>query len=149
MLLSYGAFAQKVNVIKYSELAEMMSQENDTTYVVNFWATWCKPCMAELGSFETIDSTLRQNKVKVILVNLDFVNEVKSVQEMIDNRRIGAKVVLLNEPDYDTWINKISPLWSGAIPATLIINNDRKKRAFYEQPFDYQALTSEIKKTLK
>jgi peroxiredoxin len=144
--ISYEGFAQKIPIIKFNNLEEIMSQKNDTTYIFNFWATFCKPCVAELENFETIDSVLRQNKVKVILVSLDFVKEQQKLQEFIEKRKIKAKVLLLDEPDYDKWIDKISPKWTGSLPATLIINNTKNKKIFFEQTLDYQALTSEIKK---
>jgi hypothetical protein len=50
----------------------------------------------------------------------------------------------LNEPDANSWIDKVSPEWSGAIPATLIVNNYKNKKVFFEQKLEYSRLVKEL-----
>ena len=67
--------AQKPTVYKINELLNRINNDSDTTYVVNFWATWCKPCVAELPEFEKLHLDAKDNnrKTKVLLVSMDFV----------------------------------------------------------------------------
>lgn len=139
---SYITFAQKVVVIKFATLDSLL-QKNDTIYVINFWASWCRPCVIEMPYFDTLANDFRLNNVKVVFVSLDFKQDLDSVKKFVEDRKIKSPVYLLDEPDYDSWIDKISPKWSGAIPATLIIRGNKK--AFYEQSFDYQTLTEKVK----
>ena len=126
---------------------KILQKNNDTTYVVNFWATWCKPCVKELPYFEKINKEYADKKVKVILASLDFPNKVQSqVVPFIKKNKLHAEVILLDDADANTWIPKISEAWSGAIPATVIYKND--KRMFYEQSFTYKELETEIQKLL-
>lgn len=144
-------FAQKVQVIKFPALQKMMAQKSDTVLVVNFWATWCGPCVAELPYFETVSTRYAQHKVKVLLVNLDFISELKKkVIPFIAKRRIqSSTVVLLDEPNYNSWIDKIDADWSGAIPFTVIINMAKQERKVFERAFTQAELENELKQFIQ
>lgn len=129
----------------YETLEPLLYKEDDKTYVINFWATWCKPCVEELPAFEKLNATYKNQNVEVILVSLDFQNQIeKRVIPFIQENNIQSEVVIMVDPDQNTWIPKISEKWSGAIPATLIYN--KHKREFYEQSFTYELLQNELKK---
>lgn len=134
----------------YNAFKSFLEKDNDTTYVVNFWATWCAPCVAELPNFEKLGSEYKSQKVKVLLVSLDFQKQVeKSLLPFIKKRDLHSKVVLLSDPDANNWISKVDSSWSGAIPATIIYNNKKKLRKFYEKSFSYGELQDEIKPFIK
>ncbi len=120
---------------------------NDTTYVINFWATWCAPCIKELPNFEQLREKYSLKRIKVILVSLDFKNQLQSrVIPFVERHQLKSEVLLLSDPDANTWIDKVDPSWSGALPATIIIKG--AKREFHEQPFTYEELESLITKYL-
>jgi thiol-disulfide isomerase/thioredoxin len=138
----------QVPVYDYEGLQPLLQKQNDTTYVVNFWATWCKPCVAELPAFEEIHAKYQSQKVKVLLVSLDFMKNYHSrLLPFIAEKKIQSQVVLLNDPRSNEWIDKVSPQWSGAIPATLIYRNDH--RIFYERSFTADELDAELRKFIK
>ncbi|AXE19349.1 TlpA family protein disulfide reductase [Runella rosea] len=137
--------AQEVSVVKWKEIQDILSQSSDTTYIVNFWATWCKPCVAELPHFEEVQKNYKDRNVKVIMVSMDFAKDLTvRVIPFVSQHQLTGKVWLLNEPDANNWIDKISTEWSGAIPATLIVNNQKKKKVFFEQKLDYDRLVKEL-----
>lgn len=136
-----------IPVVSYSELAPLLQKKNDTTYVINFWATWCKPCIAELPYFEKINADYSEEKVKVILVSLDFPEKLESqVVPFIKKNQLKSHIVLLDDPDANNWIPKVDETWSGAIPATILYKNNARK--FYEQSFTYEELTTELQSIL-
>jgi thiol-disulfide isomerase/thioredoxin len=140
---------QVVKVIKLPELQSYLAQQDDTIRVVNFWATWCKPCVMELPHFLETYQEMKSQKVQFLFVSLDFVQDYeKRLAPFVKNRKMTAPVVLLDEPDYNSWIDKIDPRWEGAIPATLIVNNKTKLREFVNGELSKENLISKITKNL-
>mgnify|MGYP006275720043 CR=1 FL=1 len=121
----------------------LLHQQDDTTYVINFWATWCAPCVKEMPAFIKLEENYRHNKLKIILTSMDFGGNVnKRVRGFMNKHGIKSKVVVLDDPDSNSWINKVNSDWSGGIPATLIYN--KEKRLFFEKEFTYEELNHVI-----
>lgn len=125
---------QEVRVIDFEPLSNIMNMDNDTTYVINFWATWCKPCVAEMPYFEQLHEKYKNQKVKVILISLDFKSQLDNrVVPFVEKRNLQPEVMLLDAGDPNKWIDLVDPSWSGAIPATLFFKG--KNRLFVEDSF--------------
>ncbi len=106
---------------------------DDQSYIINFWATWCKPCVKELPLFEKLNNS-DLDGIKVILVSLDFKKQIESkLYPFLDKNKLKTEVLVLTDGDYNSWIDRIDPSWSGAIPATLFIKGD--KRFFVEKEY--------------
>ena len=139
--------ASAIKVLDFTQFENYLYQQSDTTYVINFWATWCKPCVDELPAFEKLNAEYQSKDVKVLLVSLDFPNHLETkVVPFINTNNIRSEVVILDDPDQNSWIPKVSEVWSGAIPATLIYNS--KSREFYEQSFTYEELETAVNKSI-
>ncbi len=141
--------ADGISIKSYNFLGvePMLATESDTTYVVNFWATWCGPCVKEMPHFEKLGEQYKSKKVKVLLISLDFPKQVsKNLVSFIKRKNIRQEIIHLDDPDANAWIGKVDPEWSGAIPATLIFN--RNSRKFYEQSFTYKELETALNELL-
>ncbi|PWG05290.1 TlpA family protein disulfide reductase [Polaribacter aquimarinus] len=145
-LLSCKEDFKKITSVKsydFNELKPLLTKNDDKIYVVNFWATWCGPCVKELPYFERINQEYAGKKVEVLLVSLDFPKQVeKRLIPFINKKKLQSKVILLDDVDEDFWIKAIDSNWSGALPATIIYN--KSKRKFYEQSFSYETLEKEL-----
>lgn len=132
ILFSFSLNAQVKEYKSFSDFEkDYLHPTNDTTYVINFWATWCIPCVKELPYFEELNKKYLNKKVKVVLVSLDFT--LKQVEAYATKKSLQSKIVLLSDSKTNSWINKVDPTWSGAIPITLFIKG--KKRMFYEKDY--------------
>lgn len=115
--------AQAISVIKFSELENLIHPANDTVVLINFWATWCKPCIEELPDFIELENQLKNTNIKFHYVSLDFKKNIpQSVIPFVEKQLLNKSVFLLDETDYNSWINKVEPSWQGSIPATVIVN---------------------------
>ena len=143
-VLQSHAFSQKINLITLDQLDKRIDNGKDTIYVINFWATWCGPCVAELGNFEKLNNNFPTEKLKILLINVDFKSKLKNtILPFLKRRKLKTEVFLLDEPDQQAFIDRVSKNWSGSIPATLFIKN--KKRNFFEKEFTYTELLNTYK----
>lgn len=121
-------------------------KNNNKTLLVNFWATWCKPCVEELPYFETIQKKYGDDNFEVLLVSLDFLEEYESkFLPYLKENKIVSKAYLLNYEDNKNWIDKVSAQWSGALPSTIIYSNEGKTTYFKEGELSLQQLDSLVK----
>ena len=142
--------AQSVAVIRFPELLKRLTRPTDTTYVVNFWATWCAPCVKELPNFERLRQANAGKKVKVLLISLDYASQLtKKVKPFVQQRELKSEVLLLNETDPNAWIDKVDAQWSGALPFTLIFNNKSKQRFAFERELSTAELTAALQQAQK
>jgi thiol-disulfide isomerase/thioredoxin len=138
----------EIPIYTFDEFEPMLHINDQKTYVVNFWATWCKPCIKEMPYFEELAQNYKDKDVEVLFVSLDFPRLLeKQVIPFVKENNIQSKVVLLDDTGANEWIDKVSAEWSGAIPATVIYNS--KKRNFYERTFDYSTLEKALLEVLK
>jgi thiol-disulfide isomerase/thioredoxin len=150
LVMPFSIHAQQIKTYAHFEdLEPLFQKENDTTYLINFWATWCKPCIEEMPAFQAINKKFRGQKFKMILVSLDFETQVESrLKPYIRENEIEAEVLLLTDSKTHIWIDKVNPEWSGSIPFTRIYNKDfdfsREGELTYEE-LD-KLITQNIKK---
>ena len=139
-MLSLAGFskAQTVNLLSVDQLENRLSKGNDTLYVVNFWATWCAPCVAEIPNFEKLQAAYRNQPLKVLMVSVDFRSKLESaVKPFVKRNHLQNEIFVLNEKNQQDYLGKISKEWSGALPATLIVNRQKNIRQFYQKKFTY------------
>ncbi len=139
--------AQQIRVIKFPELQEIIHSSSSSIQVINFWATWCAPCVKELPLFEKLNAENKES-IKITLINLDFADKLDRVKAFVDRKKMTADILLLDEIDYNQWIDKVDKHWGGAIPATLVINPQNGKRKFIERELEegeLEMLIEEVK----
>jgi len=140
LLVSLVISAQEVSVLKFSELQKKILLADADVTVFNFWASWCGPCLRELPHF---DAYADNENVKVYLVSLDFVKDLEKVKKLAQDKGLKSEVIFLNETDYNSYMEKVSKEWTGAIPATLFVLGSGKTQ-FYEKEFSKEELEKVI-----
>src|SRR5476651_177834 len=106
------AYAQ----VKPLDMAHLQKRVNnsDTVYVVNFWATWCGPCVAELPNFEKLQNTYKNKPLKVLLVSMDFQSKLKTeVVPFIQKHKYTTEAFLALRKNDQEWIDQVDKGWSG------------------------------------
>ena len=136
-----------IEVVDFDGLYSKIDLSVDKTYVINFWATWCAPCVKELPYFEEINKEFKDKNTEVILVSLDFPSQIESkLKPYLKKNKIKSKVMLLDDSKMNTWVPKVSEQWDGGIPATLSVNSSNYN--FYPKPFKKEELLIEINKAI-
>lgn len=141
---------QDVPKWKITELEEYIAK-SDTPIVINFWATYCIPCLKEIPYFEETIKKFNDKKekaVKLLLVSLDFKEEYSKIPGFAKKRKFNSPIVWLDETNADYFCPKIDAKWSGVMPATLFINNKKGHRSFFEEEMPKDKFEAEVKKIL-
>lgn len=139
LLSTIPAQAQKLRTMTTQAFLEELEQKDAGTILVNFWATWCGPCVEELPFFNQLAREYADEGVEFMFVSLDF-KEAPLLKFLEINEFEGEVIFLsdgLRDPD---WIEQMDPTWSGAIPATLALNFETEAKAFHEGSFTYEEL---------
>jgi thiol-disulfide isomerase/thioredoxin len=148
IIFTMHANAQELLRVKATDVEKIIA-ESKNPLIVNMWATWCVPCIEELPYFLEELKDHKKDSLQLILVSLDFKESFpETINKFLDKRKIKTTVLWLDETDADYFCPKIDPNWSGAIPATLFINNKKSYRKFIEEQISHDELKKEIKAIL-
>jgi thiol-disulfide isomerase/thioredoxin len=141
--LQYAGGGQEIKRLKIDQLVKMIDTSS-VPLVVNFWATWCGPCIREIPWFEKAVAAYGK-KVKLLLVSIDFAEDYpKGLRAFVQTNKYTSQVVWLNETNADLFCPKIDPSWDGAIPATFMVNNKTKYRQFFGQQLPEEKFKLEL-----
>lgn len=135
---------QNIKSVKVTDLEKIIA-ESKTPMMINFWATWCKPCLEEMPYFQEEAAKHASDSLQLILVSVDFQEEFPSgIKATAEKRKIILPILWLDETNADYFCPKIDPKWSGSVPATLFINNKTGYRKFFEEELSKDKLKKEI-----
>ena len=144
LVLSSMAMGQEIRRIKITDL-EKTIEESKTPLVVNFWATFCKPCLEEIPYFQEVVRTYKKDSVQLLLVSLDLEDYYPTkLKNFALKQKFTSTIAWLDEFNADYFCPRIDSSWSGAIPATLFVNNRLGYRKFYEEQLSKEKFKKEI-----
>jgi len=132
LAFSFGAMAQGIKALSADQIIRYTSSK-DTLYIINFWATWCVPCVGELPELDALKKRYEGMKVKVLMVSLDFKEDYPyRLSVFLKRKNVTPEVVWLSDTDPNVFIPKIDNSWQGSIPATVIVAPGKDFKQFIE-----------------
>lgn len=120
-------------VVKLAELKKVIEAPGEEVRVINFWATWCAPCIKELPLFEKLNRERKDVAVTLVSMDMDLDPNPAKVHKFVARKKIESTVLILDESNPNSYIDEIEKQWSGALPATIVINSKTGKRKFVEK----------------
>lgn len=151
VLLSMLMFGKMGDIYAQENIIKSYNSENlldrikseDTLYIVNFWATWCIPCVKELPYFESANEKFKNKPVKIILLSFDFEEQYpESLTSWIEKKEIKSEVIWFSESKPNDYIPKIAPEWEGSLPATLFINNKKNTKMLVANEVSFEQISN-------
>ena len=119
---------------------------NGKPVLVNFWATWCGPCVEEFPELVKINSDYKE-KIDVKAVSLDDLAEINGdVPKFLAKVKSEIPAYLLKTPDEDTAIQNVDKSWQGGLPFTILISADGKVTYTRQGVVNPKTLREEIDK---
>ena len=144
LLAVAAGYSQDVKSIKITDL-EKTIKESKAPLIVNFWATFCVPCLEEIPYFQEVAQEHKEQNVSVVFVSLDMKQAYPAkVNEMARKLKLTYPVFWLNETNADYFCPKVDTSWTGGMPSSLFVNNVTGYHKFFEQPLSKQELEKQI-----
>jgi peroxiredoxin len=145
LLVSLQGLAQSIPSYKIEQLDRLI-RDSKTPLVINFWATYCKPCVEEIPYFQSIVKKYENKNVRLLLISLDLESYYpSSIEKFARRNQFTAPIIWLNESNADHFCPVIDSSWSGVIPATLFYNPATGYRKFYEVQMKPEAFEAALK----
>ncbi len=146
---SATSIAQNIEKWKITDISSLI-EKSDEVSVINFWATFCVPCIEEIPDLIKYSKKYKNDKVKLYLVSLDFKDYYPiKIKKFVARKKYVASIAWLDESDADYFCPIIAESWSGSIPATLIVNKKSGYRKFYEKKLSAPEIENAIKEAIK
>ncbi len=111
-------------------LAQVASHRGAEAVLVNFWGTWCEPCVAEFPQIVELAAAYHDDGLAVYFVSVDWLAETTRVEEFLIRHGVKGVSFIKDQKD-DPFIAGINPLWSGAVPFTAMYGRSSGELADY------------------
>ena len=151
-ILIFGTFilsGQDLERIDIHELEQILTDQEDKVHVINFWATWCGPCVTEIPHFQEVAKDYNEENVNFKLISLDFPSQVDSrLIPFLEDNDIQLDVYLMINLDYNAWVTKVDREWKGNLPATIIYNHAEGKRIFIPRVMNEKEIKENIEQII-
>ena len=132
MALPLLAAAQPLTSVDEAGFQKLVQSQKGSVLMVDFWATWCKPCRAEMPQLVKLAAKLKEKGVKMVTISADEPEAEATARKFLAEMGAAAVPSYVKRPkDDDKFINAIDPKWQGALPALFLYDRTGKKvRAF-------------------
>lgn len=144
LFLGFVVRSQQVTSVKVTDL-EKTIKESKGPLIVNFWATFCVPCLQEIPYFQEMTDQYKSKNVSLVFVSLDMKEAYPAkVSDMAKKLKLSYPVVWLDETNADYFCPRIDTSWTGGMPSSLFVNNVTGYHKFFEEPLSREKLEQEI-----
>jgi len=122
VLLLIGATTPTVQQVDDTAIAKLPQRAD--TVVINFWATWCVPCVEEIPIFVKLHQ--QQKNIQIIGISMDNLDQNKRVAEFAAKHHVNYDIAIRNGKKFEDMVNSLDPDWGGGIPATFVFRDGKR-----------------------
>jgi len=126
--LTAGATAQTLTPVDEAGYQRLVQSQKGSVLVVDFWATWCKPCRAEMPQLVKLTERLKAKGLKLVTVSNDEPEAEGAAKKYLGEvGAAGLPAYVKRANDDDKFAGAIDSKWQGALPALFIYDRTGKK----------------------
>jgi thiol-disulfide isomerase/thioredoxin len=140
----------RVGTLKPADFGKFKDSAKGKVLVLNFWATWCGPCVAEFPELVALDAKYRDKGMKLVGITADDPDDVQpKVIPFIKKHQVKFDIIRQDTDDPEEMLNQITKDWNGVIPATFVYDKNGNLAYSRFGIIDRDLLVAEIEKALK
>jgi thiol-disulfide isomerase/thioredoxin len=150
ILISNISVSQEIiSINNVNDIVNIKNQNAGKVFAINFWASWCKPCVNEFPALVKLNKNYNSRNFNLIFISLDFKEEVSTKL---------LPFLKINDVDYTTYyldtnspeeiMDYLNKKWDGGIPATFIFDKSGKLQNFILGEHSYEFFEKEIQKLI-
>src|SRR5262249_31709817 len=128
-LIAVLAAQPKLTPIDQAGYAKLIASHKGRVILVEFWATWCKPCRKEMPELVKLEEKLRTRGFDLVTISSDEPDQQAAAQKVLKDDGVMGVAYWKNVPDDDGFYDSIHPNWGGALPAAFLYDRTGKKAA--------------------
>jgi peroxiredoxin len=147
-LAKVAAEAVSVTPVDADGLAALHTNSTGKVRLVNFWATWCAPCVAEFPDLVTLNRIYRIWDFEMTTVSVNEPDEQVKVLAFLKKQEASNRNLLFASTDREKLMNAFDPQWQGAVPFTVVIDDKGKVVYREDDSLDILAVKRAIVKAL-
>jgi thiol-disulfide isomerase/thioredoxin len=130
----------KLDTINVDGIKAILKNHTDKLRLINIWATWCAPCVAEFGDLVTLNHMYRDRGVEFVTITTDEpANKAKAFTFLQRQQASGINYIYTGDDKYKM-IDAVDPKWAGALPYTMLVDPDGKIVYTHEGAINFEEL---------
>jgi peroxiredoxin len=126
----------KVDLVDAEGLQTLRKNAAGKVLLVDFWATWCGPCVKAFPEFETMYRMYRHRPFELVTVSTNFPDEKKGVIAALERQHASSRNLLFGTTDNYGLMAAFDPKWNAGVPYTVLIRPDGTVAYQHQGPTD-------------
>ena len=136
-------------ISKTDDIKSIMDANKGKVVLLNFWATWCKPCVKEFPDLVKLQNNYKDKGFVLVFISADMPEEIKSkVTPFLNQEKVDFTTYYIGSDKPEDIINYVDKDWQGAIPSTYIYDKEGNVKTSILGTKSYEQFESEITKYL-
>jgi len=150
LFLSFTLYSQEVKTITSTdEYKALLDNSKGKVVLVNFWATWCPPCVKEFPELVKLYNEYKDKEFVLMFISLDDKSEYDSkLLPFLKKQGVDFTSYFGNFSNPETIMNYVDKSWQGEIPYTGIYDKEGNLVKSLLGNKTYEQFETEIKKVM-
>ncbi|QKJ33120.1 redoxin family protein [Mucilaginibacter mali] len=134
----------KLDTININGIKHLLESKTGKLRLINIWATWCSPCVAEFSDLVTINHMYRDRGLEFVSITTDDLSARDKAYKFLQRKQASGKNYIYTGDNKYKMIEAIDPKWSGALPYTMLVNPNGKVVYQHQGMIDAEKLKKTI-----
>jgi thiol-disulfide isomerase/thioredoxin len=128
-------------------IKDLVAQKKGKVLLINFWATWCPPCLEEFPALVKISSAYKDKGLEVVGISMNDVAEMNDLQAFLRKQKPSFAIYIAGTVE-DKFYTAIDKRWTSEIPLTMIYDKEGKLRYFHNDARTYAQFEKDVQSLL-